>query len=100
MTGVDLRLLPVAHLLQQDTSLHHLMPWQHHGVLDLFLNSRRLIIRILPLSANIYRLSFYDPNSTLGYALIKPYKEVSDVLLGKVHSLMLEELKTINSLLD
>ena len=59
-------LLPLAHELQKDESLHCLMPWQHHGVISLFLmdwekQRTRAFLMISP-RANAYRIYVQDEN--------------------------------------
>ena len=98
------RLLPLAKELQNDESLHCLMPWQHHGELDLLLmdwekQTTQVFITILPYilpdRENEYQLSLYGQNLPLGNwnEVAQPLKTLESVPLGEIRSLIHAELQ-------
>ena len=89
-------LLPLAAKLQNDKSLHCLMPWQHHGILTLLLMDwekqiTRAFVTILPNKENEFQVSLYDEN--LPYSA-QPLKTIESVPLGEIRSLIHAELQT------
>ena len=89
------RLLPLAKELQNDKSLHCLMPWQHHGVLTLFLmdwerQTTHALVTALPTGEDVYRIYLHDEN--LPYS-VRPLREIESMPLGEIRSLIYAELQ-------
>lgn len=92
------RLLPLATELQNDESLHSLMPWQHHGELDLRLmdwekQTTHAFISIIPNRENEFQISVYDENMPLENYGTQVFKTLDSVPLGEIRSLIHAELQ-------